>query len=226
MKRALLKLLPLAVVSLGLALAAACGGDDSSSSTPTISVGGSVGVSATAGPSQSAGANGSPQGASGSVTPAPADPSPVECTNAPPDAGLISQVAFGGDNSIYVPGEEIDITLILANCADNNAVLHYPTSQRYGFIIADQSSVEVWRSSDGKTFEQVEGSDELAPNDRLTYSDTWDQKDRNGNQAPDGQYKVSAFSVGCSIAPRTDCQFGPIGLVQIQAATSTVTPGA
>lgn len=150
----------------------------------------------------------------------------MECTNAPPDAGLISQEDFGGDNNTYEPGEQIDITLILANCADNNAVLYYPTSQRYNFIVTDGSSVEIWRSSEGKTFQPVEGSDVLEPNDRLTYEDTWDQKDKSGNQVLEGRYKISAFSVGCSIAPRADCQFGPIGFVEIQVATTTPTPGA
>jgi len=224
-KSALITLLTLAVVSLCLALGAACGDDDGASSTPTFSVGSSVGVSGSAGPSQSAGASTSFQPGSGTATTIPG-PSPVECTPAPSDAGLISQVAFGGDNSIYVPGEQVNITLILANCGDNEAVLHYPTSQRYDFTISDPNSVEVWSSSDGKTYEQVEGSDELKPNDRLTYEDTWDQKDRSGNQVPDGRYKVSAFSVGCSIAPRADCKFGPVGFILIQAATSTVTPGA
>jgi hypothetical protein len=222
LKPALRGLLPLAVVSLCLALAAACGGDDSASSTPTISVGGSVGVSSiaastnTSGATQSAGASGSPQVRTASPTPAPTGPEPAECVKAAADAGLISQAAFAGLDSIYPPGEQVGITLILANCGDNTATLYYPTSQRYDFIIADANSVEVWRSSDGKTFGQVEGTDELAPNDRKTYEDTWDQKDRSGNQVPDGRYKVSAFSVGCSIAPRADCEFGPIGFIQVQ----------
>ena len=128
-----------------------------------------------------------------------------------------------------MPGEPIEITLILANCANNEATLYYPTSQRYNFIVTDPGGAEVWRSSDGKSFQQVEGSDVLKPYDRITYQDTWDQRDRSGNQVPDAQYKVSAFSVGCTMrrtrAPTVKA-WPDRGFILIQAATATASPPA
>ena len=110
---------------------------------------------------------------------------------------------------------------MLADCANNDSVLHFPTAQRYDFIITDPNGVEVWRSSDGKTYGQAEGTETLHPGQTAKYTETWDQKDRSGNQVAVGQYKVSAFSVGCSVSGRSGCQFGPIEFVQIQAAPGT-----
>jgi hypothetical protein len=232
---AIARLLALAVVSLGLALAAACGGSSSSSSTPTSAVSGGASASPGRGsstPQASGAVSGTPLGptavagsstpqASGAVSGTPPGPTAVACTSAAPDAGLISQVSFGLGSSVYTVGQAIDITLLLANCGNNDAVLHFPTTQRYDFIITDPNGVEDWRSSDGKSFGQVEGTETLQPGQTATYTETWNQKDRTGTQVPAGQYKVSAFSVGCSVAARAGCQFGPIGYVQIQAPPGT-----
>jgi hypothetical protein len=207
------RLLALAVVSLGLALAAACGGGDSSTNTPTSVVSGGASVSP--------GGESSTPKASGAVSGTTPGPTAVECTTAAPDAGLISLVSFGAGNGVNKMGHPIEITLLLADCSKNDDVLHFPTTQRYDFIINDPNGVEVWRSSDGKSFGQVEGTETLQPGQKATYTETWDQKDRAGNQVPAGLYKVSAFSVGCAVTARTGCQFGPIGYVQIQAAPGT-----
>lgn len=210
----------LAVAGLGLALAAACGGDDSTSNTPTGSGSSTATSPASIGASASpGGSSGTPQASgSGSGTPGP---TAQACANATPDAGLISQVVFGPENGPYLVGQPIDITLLLANCGDNDAVLHFPTSQRYDFVVADANGVEVWGSADGKSYEQVEGTETLAPGLEQRYTETWDQKDRSGNQVALGRYKVSAFSVGCSIEPRADCKFGPVGFIEIVVTLSS-----
>lgn len=207
---AITRLLPLAVVSLGLAFAAACGGDDNGTSTPTSAV--SIGASVSSGSS-------TPQ-SSGAVSGTPA-PTALECTSSAADAGLISQVSFSTPAGKFTAGQAIDITLILADCGDNEAVLHFPTSQRYDFIINDPNGAEVWRSSDGKSYDQVEGTETLQAGQTKLYKETWDQKDRSGNQVLEGKYKVSAFSVGCGVEARAGCQFGPVGYVEIQPALSS-----
>ena len=215
-KIAIARLPALAVVSLGLALAVACGGGASSTGTPTSSVSGSASASPGGGSGTPA-ASGTEASATVSATPGP---TAVECGSAAPDAGLISQVSFDG-GGIYTAGQPIQITLVLADCANNDSVLYFPTAQRYHFIITDSNGVEVWRSSDGKSYDQAEGTETLHRGQTATYTETWDQKDRSGNQVPAGQYKVSAFSVGCIASPRSGCQFGPVGFVQIQAAPGT-----
>jgi hypothetical protein len=212
----------LAVLSLGLALAVACGGGSSSTSTPTSAVSGSASASPGGGSgsasASSRGGSGTPQ-ASGAVSATPG-PTAVECTPAAPDAGLVSQVYFNAGGR-FAAGTPVEITLVLADCAKNDSVLYFPTAQRYHFTVADSNGVELWSSSDGKSYDQTVGTETLHRGRTATYTETWDQKDRSGNQVPAGQYKVSAFSVGCIATPRSGCELGPVGFIQIQAA-----PGA
>jgi hypothetical protein len=203
-----------AVLGLTLALVAACGDDDSSTATPTTaSTGATATVAISAGAGTSTPGPGS-SGASGTPTPV-AGPEPPECAAASHDVGLVSQVSFNNEDGNFAQGETVDITLILANCGDNDAVLHYPTSQRYNFHVTDSNGVEVWTSSDGKSFDQVAATESLHPNDRETFTDHWDQKDRSGQQVPGGQYKVAAFSVGCIAEAQPNCEFGPVRFIQI-----------
>ena len=145
----------------------------------------------------------------------------MACTSVAADAGLITQANFDVANGVYTVGQPIEITLLLADCGNNDSVLHFPTAERYDFIVADPNGVEIWRSSDGKTYGQTEGTETLHQSQTKTYTETWNQKDRTGSQVAAGQYKISAFSVGCSVAARSGCQFGPVGFVQIQAAPGT-----
>ncbi len=147
-------------------------------------------------------------------------PTAVVCAPAAPDAGLVSQVYFGA-GGIYTAGTPVKITLVLADCANNDSVLYFPTAQRYHFTVDDSNGVELWSSSDGKSYDQTVGTETLHPSQTATYTETWDQKDRSGNQVPAGKYKVSAFSVGCIATARSGCEFGPVGFIQIQAAPGT-----
>jgi hypothetical protein len=221
MTRKPLLLAALASAAVLLALAAACGGDDddgNGNGNPSGSPSGTASAAATTAPA-----------VSGTATPGPSVIEPEICAPATEQHGLVSQAEFGGDDSLFRPGESVEITLILGNCGDNDAVLHYTTSQRYDFTIIDnETGVEVWSSDDGKTFLQVEGTETLPPATEVRYEETWDQKDRDGNQVPDGTYKVSAFSVGCSVAPRADCRFGPAlqFVISVDAPTPRPTTGA
>jgi hypothetical protein len=185
---------------------AACGGsDDNGSATPSGS--------------------GAPSGSLTS-TPASSRVANEQCQSSAEQIGLVSQVET--PKGIFDPGEPVEITLVLADCADNDATLHFPTTQRYDFTIVDANGNEVWKSSDGKSFAQTEGTEVMTPGQTVRYTETWDQKDRDGNQAPDGVYKLSAFSVGCIAEARSGCEFGPVRNIQIGASigagTATATP--
>lgn len=203
----------LAAAVLALTLFVACRGssDNSSSATPALSVGASIGASS----STSAGATASPVSSADKL---------AECAPADATIGLVSQVAVNGNDGFFTPGQPVDITLILANCGDNNAKLYYATTQRYNFHILDSNGNEVWSSSDGKSYAQTEATEVLAPQTDERFTETWDQKDRNGTQVADGLYNVEAFSVGCSDAARSGCEFGPARLVQIAALTPSPSP--
>ncbi len=205
----------LVVSVLALTFFIGCGGSSGSGSTPTTSTSAGASTSASVGVSSSVGPSGSP---------APAATKLAECAPVDATIGLISQVAVNGNDGLFTPGQPVDITLILANCGDNNVTLYYATTQRYNFHILDSNGSEVWSSSDGKSYEQTIGTEVLAPQTDEKFTETWDQKDRSGAQVPNGLYNVEAFSVGCSDAARSGCEFGPARLVQISEPTPSPSP--
>jgi hypothetical protein len=188
---------------IALALAAACGGDDSNTPTPSTS-GGATASTGSGGPTRTGGAG------SGSPVPTVTEVRTAICTPADKLVGLVSQVAFNQDG-LYKPGETVDMTFTVGNCGDNDATLHFSTAQRYDFHITDSvSGTEVWSAQDGKTFEQTIGTEVIAPNTEISYNEKWDQKDRSGNQVPEGDYKVSTMSIGCGVEGQTQCGFGTV----------------
>jgi hypothetical protein len=203
-------LLPLTALVLGLGFVLSACSSSAGDTTPTATGSGSP--------------SGSPAG--GSPTEMPA----AECAPAQ-GMGLVSQVAFntsGGSpagGGTFDPGQPIEITLILVNCGNADSTLYFPSTQRYSFYIQDPQGNEVWRSSDGKVYGQTEGTEILSSNKTQRYTETWDQKDKTGAQVPSGLYRVSAFSVGCIAAARANCEFGPVGFVQV-GPTSAVTTAA
>ncbi len=199
-------LLGVALLGILILLVAACGGDDDDSS-PSPSDG-----EATASASPNGTPISEPEGTPGGS---------AICSNVSDAArGLITTHNFTGDQAVREAGEEIEMILTLANCGDNLAVLEYPSTQRVDFIVEDENGVEVWRSSDGKAYEETEGTQVIEPGETVIYTETWDQTDREGEQALGGIYKVSLFSVGCIEEAREDCKFGPVGLVEIGETNS------
>jgi Intracellular proteinase inhibitor len=186
------------VAAVSLLLLAGCGSGSSSSPTPA--------AQGSATPVSSAGSGSPAATSSGGV-------SNPNCT--PAQLGLISALTFDKDSGVYDSGTPVVATLVLSNCATNDEKLVYPTTQRYVFIVTDSGGNDMWRSTDGKTFAQTESTETIASQQSVEYTETWNQKDRNGSQVPDGQYKVSAFSVGCIATARSGCEFGPIRFVQV-----------
>jgi hypothetical protein len=204
------------VIAATILLLASCGGGSSTgSATPTTTQAGS---STTAQASTS-----------GSVTPTATFNTqglPPDCAASTGDLGLVSTLHFDNDSGSYSTGEPVAMTLVLSNCGSNDAKLLYPTTQRYVFIVTDNGGNDMWRSTDGKSYAQTEGSETIPAAQTAQYSETWDQKDRNGSQVPVGTYKLSAFSVGCIDTARSGCEFGPIRFIQVGAAPAATAPAA
>ncbi len=140
---------------------------------------------------------------------------PVECTVGEGQRGLLADLEFSGDDGLFDEGEDIEMTLTLINCADNEVRLSFPTTQRYEVSIEDEAGIEVWNSSDDKAFSQVTGEETIATGETIVYTETWEQEDSQGEQVPPGTYRVSALSVGCGLEDATDCKFGPIKLLEV-----------
>ena len=210
-----LLLVPALALAALLLLLAACGGDDDDgggSPTPSGDVNGSPAATGRETPVPSGEPINSPAGTAG--------PEAV-CTEGESQRGLLSTLEFGGDDGLFEPGEDVEMTLTLINCDEVEEDLFYTTTQRYVFIIElvpEDSDVgaEVWRSSDGKVYAETAGELIMQPNETVVYTETWDQTDSvTGEQVEEGRYKISAFSVGCGSEDRSDCRFGPIKYIEV-----------
>lgn len=198
-----LSVLPALVAVAILLLLAACGGGSSSSPTPTST------------PKAQGSGTPAPSSSAGSGSPAPSGTVGNAACPTGSDVALISELTFDKNIGGYDAGAPVTITLVLTDCAAADQILVYPTTQRYVFIVADSGGNEMWRSTDGKAFGQTEGTETVASQQSVVYTETWDQKDRSGSQVPDGEYKVSAFSVGCSDTAHSGCEFGPVRRIHV-----------
>jgi hypothetical protein len=198
-RTSLLRARPFIILILLIALTglliAACGDDDNGTATPTAPAASSSSGTLAA-------------------TPAGSEGAPAVCTQEDAQRGTITTLDFNDETGTYDPGDSIEITFTIVNCGDNDITLSYPTTQRYVITAKDPQGNDVWSSADDEVFNQVEGQEIIQPNKTIVYTETWDQKDSDGEQAPDAEYKISAFSIGCT-AGQSDCHFGPVRFVQI-----------
>lgn len=94
------------------------------------------------------------------------------------------------DRPSYSVGETVRFTLTVRNNSSAPVTVTLPTGQRYDFVVRSSGGGEVWRWSRDRAFTQIFGEQTLAPGQTLTFSDTWDQRDNAGRQAPAGTYTV------------------------------------
>ncbi len=101
------------------------------------------------------------------------------------------------DKLSYEQGEPVEMTLRLINCASEPITQTFPDAQRYDFVAKTGDDDEVWRWSNGMAFAEVQGEETYEPNEEITFTETWDQLDSEGQQVEPGQYELAAESTGC-----------------------------
>jgi hypothetical protein len=97
----------------------------------------------------------------------------------------------------YEQGEPIEMTVRLVNCASEPITRTFPDAQRYDFATKIRDGDEVWRWSSGMTFAEVQGEETYQPSEQLTFTETWDQLDSEGQPVEPGQYELTVESAGC-----------------------------
>ena len=97
----------------------------------------------------------------------------------------------------YEQGEPIEMTVRLVNCASQPITRTFPDAQRYDFAAKTRDGDEVWRWSSGMTFAEVQGEETYQPAEQLTFPETWDQLDNEGQPLEPGQYELTTESTGC-----------------------------
>lgn len=100
-------------------------------------------------------------------------------------------------NNSFEQGQPIEMTVRLTNCADDAIAKTFPSAQRYDFVAKTEAGDELWRWSHGMAFAQTKGEETMEPGEQVTFTETWDQTDNDGNQVPAGAYQITGESTGC-----------------------------
>jgi len=95
--------------------------------------------------------------------------------------------------------------------------LYYRTSQRYDLAVINSEGQEVWRWSRDRTFAQVTEEVPLEANGMLSFTETWDQRDNDGQQVPLGNYRMVAESSHCDANYENCGQLTTFATIQIRA---------
>jgi len=95
--------------------------------------------------------------------------------------------------------------------------LYYRTSQRYDLAVIDSQGQEVWRWSRNRAFAQVTEEVPLGANEVRSFSETWDQRDNDGQQVPPGNYRIVAESSHCDANYENCGQLTTSAAIQIRA---------
>jgi hypothetical protein len=111
-------------------------------------------------------------------------------------------------------GEPISFTITIA--AAEPITLHYRTTQRYDIVVTNTEGTEVWRWSKDKAFGEVVEEVSLETNQSITFSESWDQRDNNGQQVPAATYTVTATSSHCDANLENCGQLSASGVIQIR----------
>jgi hypothetical protein len=104
----------------------------------------------------------------------------------------IDLTAFG---AFFEEGKPIQLAITVA--VREPMTLYYRTSQHYDLAAINSDDQEVWRWSRDRAFAQVTEEVSLEENESLSFVETWDQLDNDGQQIPPGNYRIVAESSHC-----------------------------
>jgi flagellar hook assembly protein FlgD len=107
--------------------------------------------------------------------------------------------------------------LIVTVAVRDPMTLYYRTSQRYDLAVIDSQGQEVWRWSRNRAFAQVTEEVPLGANEVRSSSETWDQRDNDGQQVPPGNYRIVAESSHCDANYENCGQLTASAAIQIRA---------
>jgi hypothetical protein len=124
----------------------------------------------------------------------------------------IDLTTFG---SFFEQGKPIQLAIAVA--VRDAMTLYYRTSQRYDLTVVDSEGEEVWRWSRDRTFAQVTEEVPLSANGMLSFTETWDQRDNDGQQVPLGNYRIVAESSHCDANYESCGQLTTSATIQIRA---------
>lgn len=99
------------------------------------------------------------------------------------------QVELHTDSKRYHVGEAVELMLVCRHEGEQPLNALFRTGQTYDFIVRREGR-EVWRWSRGHVFTMALRHMTFQPGWSAVYEETWDGKDADGNQAPEGKYEI------------------------------------
>jgi hypothetical protein len=115
------------------------------------------------------------------------------------EEGRIIEVSKGIDDLIVslsvkpnpvAAGENLALTISVANTAQESRKLAFRSSQRYDFWVVDANGDEIWRWSEGRMFAQVLEDVMLESAQKSEFIESWKLIDSKGTPVKAGDYKV------------------------------------
>jgi len=134
-----------------------------------------------------------------------AAPSTVERT----EGALL--LSAGVSKPTFVPGEAVGIRLTVRNTGASPQAVTFMSGQRFEFIVRRSRGDEVWRWSHDKAFTQAIETTQLRPQQALTFSEVWDQRDLQGRPVDPGTYEVVAVFLG-QVGGKASAALPPIAI--------------
>ena len=111
----------------------------------------------------------------------------------------------------FAPGEPVGIQFTVRNAATGALGVMFTSGQRFDFVVRRSRGDEVWRWSHDKAFIQIIQTATLRPQEVLSFSETWDQRDFQGRRVDPGTYDLIAVFMG-RLNDKTSIALPPIGI--------------
>ncbi len=117
------------------------------------------------------------------------------------------QVTLATDKDSYARGATIQFTITVHNTSKIMQALQFRSGQSFDITATPEGKSEAaWRWSHDKFFTMALRSERLRPDEKKTYTATWDQTDNQGNVVARGSYVMEAkitANGGIKAAPLT-----------------------
>jgi hypothetical protein len=135
----------------------------------------------------------------------PTDVATESPSNQTPASPLRVTVRAG--QPVYRPGEPVRLTLEARNTGASPVTLQMSSGQKYDFEIY-RGATMIWKWSEGRMFTQALTEVTIPPNEGVTYSETWSQRDRQERPVEPGEYTAVGYLTARGVElPRGRAQF-------------------
>jgi hypothetical protein len=99
------------------------------------------------------------------------------------------QLRLTSDRSAYKAGDPVMLTLTVTNPGATPVTLQFPSAQQYDFEVR-RGGQAIWRWSAGRMFTQALTSLTIGPGEKRVFTQTWNQRDDNGQAVAAGSYEA------------------------------------